>query len=128
MAHLIILIPPSPPALQSALQRTLFPVGHLLKQQVKEVAREAGFGHVAGQKEVRRERPLSRCLSCAMPDSVQRAREVDPLTEPSWMGLYKVHQNIKELLINLFVVCLFVCYSEYGYVLHWKKGFPPVPQ
>ena len=37
---------------QAALVRTIFPVGHLMKYQVKKIAVEAGFSHIARQKEV----------------------------------------------------------------------------
>ena len=39
--------------LQTALQRTLFPVGHMIKSEVRQVAREAGLSWVADKKEVR---------------------------------------------------------------------------
>ena len=32
---------------QIALQRTLFPIGHLLKSQVRQLASDAGLDHVA---------------------------------------------------------------------------------
>ena len=37
---------------QSALRRTLFPIGHLCKRQVRRIAVEAGFKSVAERKEV----------------------------------------------------------------------------
>lgn len=37
---------------QKALQRTMFPVGSLLKSEVKAIAREAGLDKIATKKEV----------------------------------------------------------------------------
>ena len=39
---------------QAALQRTLFPIGHLIKSEVRQIAREAGLDWVADKKEVGR--------------------------------------------------------------------------
>ena len=45
--------------MQSCLASSLFPVGHLTKEEVKQIATEAGFEHIARQKEVgEREREL----------------------------------------------------------------------
>lgn len=37
---------------QDALKKVIFPVGHLLKTEVKQIARDAGFADVAAKKEV----------------------------------------------------------------------------
>ena len=37
---------------QTILQRTLFPIGHLLKSEVRQIAREAGLSWVAEKEEV----------------------------------------------------------------------------
>ena len=37
---------------QTILQRTLFPIGHLLKSEVRQIAREAGLSWVADKQEV----------------------------------------------------------------------------
>ena len=37
---------------QSVLQRSLFPIGHLMKQEVKRIAVEAGLERTARKKEV----------------------------------------------------------------------------
>jgi tRNA-specific 2-thiouridylase len=38
---------------QNALRRALFPVGSLLKQDVKQIARDNGMERIANRKEVR---------------------------------------------------------------------------
>jgi hypothetical protein len=37
---------------QTILQKILFPIGHLLKSEVRQIAREAGLSWVADKKEV----------------------------------------------------------------------------